>query len=355
VAKIKKKLEKAKMPEKITNCVAFYGKEEIVNVYMDYIANSYFKTTYKKIHIDCSESNEEFLLNNLVSVDLFAPNRCLIIQNMTARHKEVFCHAMQTIAKTPNLLCLIKYDEASTDLLFQTLKKTNLTYDCNIPIDYYGKVDYERLRKLQAHVESLFNGVLFKDNGAIEQIIYGCGYNLAMITQESHKIKAYYSGVPITEQELQLIMADNASTNIFKLVESMENNVPKETFRILSMLINNYGLDFAELCGFIINKLRLLCHVAEYCENGYSYDDIILSQMKLDANELYGEDNGIITYHPFVINMASKTAKRIGKDRLFELYDMFYLVYMNTRSLKNSQKVLFVDFLLKYFYNKGIY
>jgi hypothetical protein len=77
--------------------------------------------------------------------------------------------------------------------------------------------------------------------------------------------------------------------------------------------------------------------------------------MKLDANELYGEDNGIITYHPFVINMASKTANRIGKDRLFELYDMFYLVYMNTRSLKNSQKVLFVDFLLKYFYNKGIY
>lgn len=339
---MKKSISKQELPKNVKNVYICYGKEEIANLYSDFISKNYFKDlSFKKVCLDYNEIGEKELLEELLSFDLFAKHHYFVIKGLGKGTTDFLSCFIGSLSKfTSNLYIIYSeelYDENSK--VVKILKKQGLVQNFNLPFDIYGNIDDDKYKNLLMDVKKRLKnyGVLVENYDiASSMFAYYCGYNLAFIEQEILKVSYYVDpkDKKLSFDEISNILPDGYYSNKYKVIEYLYKGDFDNAYKMSFVLISNNTATEGEIVGLMVNRIRWLCLVKDflYCD-GY---DAIVNCINQNITSLLGDKESFSTVfksNPMFVMYLLPLCKKLNCSELNNVYDKLYDIYENMKRL----------------------
>jgi DNA polymerase III delta subunit len=239
------------------NVIVTVGEE---NYYRDQIRNKIILSNKDLdiIRFDAKENEENEILNNLTSKDLFSSKRIFIIKNFTEIKKLDFL-----LEKSFSDIILLDADKKAKSKNFKEIEKKFLFIECLKPNLWDQETDAVNKIKLMLNKEGL---IISPD---ISKYLYShLGYNLYRIMREIQKIvllKQNDTNKNISKEDIDSICVSNINYNIFDIIDKILEGNKKEAIDIMNRLFvyeNNSGILLISLWYSHFESL-LLCQKRE--------------------------------------------------------------------------------------------
>lgn len=289
--------------DKKSNIFLFYGEDN----YSSYQKLKSWQTAFSQKYgensfietIEGKSLNPAEFTTNIEAVPFLTEKRLIIVKDFLDRGKqEDQKKVAEHLEKVSDTCILVFFETEIPDkrtILFQRLKKV-------------GKIEYfPMLTPLQ--IENFIKNKAKESQINISQPVISylaayLGQNLWNIYNELEKLKIYASGKEVSKEMIEELVTPSLSASIFKLTDAIAAKNPKQSIKILQILIDS-GEDISKIFFMIVRHFRILiqiCDMVNKKENQFS----ITKKLKL---------------HPFVVQNTSNQAKNFNLEKLEKIYE----------------------------------
>lgn len=186
----------------------------------------------------------------------------------------------------------------------------------------FTQIDASRMKpnELQAILPRLFPDIKIHPAAAYTLINF-CGSDMAAISNELIKLKAYKNGGTITESDIKLMVSDNAENEIYELTNALALRNNARAYEILDRFVSRnvaYAYMLAALCG----QYRRMLYAALSP----------LSDAELSAATGVNE---------YAVKKAREAASKYTKARLKDILDTLIAAEFNFKSGVMSEETAF--------------
>ena len=274
------------------------------------------------------------------SKGLFFEKQLVIIKNLLKISKKDF------ISDTVDFLKSLKniFEDKDLVVVFWEKGKTNeknelfkvLNDKTGLPA---GRAKSQKFDLLSgAKLSSWINSELEKENNkmkispkAIEKLAAYSGGELAVIQNEIKKLANYKNEGIIDENDVELLVKEKISSNIFEAIEAISSGNKKQALKLLHDQLQK-GEDPIYLLMMYVYQFRNFLKVSEYTERGERNGYDIAKKAGL---------------HPFVVQKILGQIHRFSPERLKNIYQKLQIIDEKIKTGKGEVKVELDRFIVE--------
>jgi len=244
-------------------------------------------------HFEYNFDNAVELINLCNTNSLFSQKKVIIINNDSLMNK----------AEQKELMDYLNNPNPQTILIFN-LNIVNLDQRKKIykMIKSKGVVEcFNREKDVFKICKEHFNGYHISDQ-TLHLLLKKTGNNLAIIENESQKLKTFCLDKTINDNDIELVTSQYFQPDIFNLLDAIINQDTKNAIKAYQDIIK-YNEDTTKIIVLVANQLRLIYQTKELFESGYSINEI--------ANKL--------KVHPYRVKLAYQKSYLYNEKQIFKL------------------------------------
>ena len=221
-----------------------------------------------KYDLEINSLNE--ILDDANTVSLFSNNKLIIVENAS-----IFSRVQNK--KIENIEILEKYlkNSNSTILIFiNNNEKIDSAKKIVKFIKEKGVIkEFNPLKNINNIVKKMFDDYKISDSN-INLLINRVGNNLELIYQEVEKLKVYkINDKLITNKDIEDVVVENISIDIFKFVDDIINKNKKEAIKTYKELLK-LNEEPIKIISLLASKFRLMYQANKLAKKGYTEENI---------------------------------------------------------------------------------
>ena len=244
--------------------------------------NNIEEINISKYDLEINGLNE--ILDDANTVSLFSNNKLIIVEN-------AYIFSRTQNKKIDNLEILENYLKNNSDTIIIFINN-------NEKIDNVKKIvklikekgiikEFNPLKNINSTVKNMFDDYKISDN-AINLLIDRVGNKLELIYQEVKKLKIYKNDDKIiTDTDIEDVVVENISVDIFKFVDDIINKNKKEAIKSYKELLK-INEEPIKIVALLASKFRLMYQASKLAKKGYTEEDI----------------SGILGVHKYPVHLA---------------------------------------------------
>ena len=248
-----------------------YGKElflidkEIKNIINK---NRIEEINISKYDLELNTLNE--ILDDANTVSLFSNNKLIIVEN-------AFIFSRVQNKKIVNVEMLENYLKNTNDTIIIFINN-------NEKIDSVKKIvklikengvikEFNPSKNINSIIKNMFDNYKISDS-SINLLIDRVGNNLELLYQEVEKLKIYkIDDKIITNEDIEDVVVENISVDIFKFVDDIINKNKKEAIKTYKELLK-LNEEPIKIIALLASKFRLMYQANKLAKKGYTEESI---------------------------------------------------------------------------------
>ncbi|MBR6689983.1 MAG: DNA polymerase III subunit delta [Bacilli bacterium] len=230
--------------------------------------NNIEEINISKYDLELNSLNE--ILDDANTVSLFSNNKLIIVEN-------AYIFSRVQNKKIYNIEILENYLKNSSDTII-------IFININEKIDSVKKIvklikekgvikEFNLLKNINTTVKSMFDDYKISDS-SINLLIDRVGNSLELIYQEVEKLKIYkINDKTITNKDIEDVVVENISIDIFKFVDDIINKNKKEAIKTYKELLK-LNEEPIKIVALLASKFRLMYQASILAKKGYTEESI---------------------------------------------------------------------------------
>jgi len=241
----------------------------------------------------------ESFTSQVQTMALFAATRLIVINQIFDAHKEVQNEIKEYLPSISQSAVVVFVHVGEPDKrfsLFKALNKPKIS-------QYFTKIESGELNRFTLDLATSYGGKF--ENGALSYLIESVGSDLWQISNEVEKLTTYKGNLPITREDIDLLVSKNLFANAFALADAMTSGDKTRAFRELDALISSGEMPL-KILGAINYQFRLIALIKDELEQNHSSYEIA----------------GRLKIRPFQVQKAIGFAKTVSWQELSKIYEL---------------------------------
>lgn len=271
--------------------------------------------------MDGGEKNAAEIQSALESVPFLTDKRLIIIKNFLnsapAKEQEKIAERLENI---PETTVAVFYEEELPDkrtTLFRALKNKGTLKEFTLfsdrefmewieqqAIKYHTRLAPETAKKL------------------LEQV----GPDLWSLENEIQKLGAYCRNRAVTPQDIELLIAPNLTTSIFKMTDAISQKNVEQAIKIFHLLTEN-AEPIMTIFAMLARHFRLLLLINDLKKQNYRTNEIYGEMKKYDPKA-----------HPYAISIATGQAQNFKMEELKKIYELLLKLDLDMKTGEIQQE-----------------
>lgn len=166
---------------------------------------------------------------------------------------------------------------------------------------------------------------------AVEKLVVYTGGDLQLLSGEIKKIASYKETGIIEEKDIETLVKEKVSSNIFETIEALSSKNKKLALKLLHNQIQN-GDDPFYIFSMYVYQFRNFLKVSEYHERGERNNYDIAKKAGL---------------HPLVVKKILEQIPRFSQEKLKEIYKKLQIIDEKTKTGKSDIKLELDRFIVE--------
>ena len=242
--------------------------------------------------MDGTEKNAAEIQSALETMPFLTDRRLIIIKNFlnsaSAKEQEKIAEKLENISETT---IAVFYEEEMPDkrtTLFRALKNKGTLKEFALFSD----------RKLMEWIEQQavkYNTRFTPETG--KKLLEQVGPDLWSLENEIQKLGAYCKNRAVTPQDIEMLVAPNLTTSVFKMTDAISQKNVEQAIKIFHLLTEN-AEPIMTIFAMLARHFRLLLLMNDLKKQNYRTNEIYGEMKKYDPKA-----------HPYAISIATGQAK----------------------------------------------
>jgi DNA polymerase-3 subunit delta len=260
---------------------------------------------------DCTqqENSIRHIVDTINTPNLLAPKRLVICKNLISAYPSDEQKKMLEYLKKKKELGEDK-DVVAIFWEEEKVKKNNALYkflvskESGVKSQNFEKLTGTKLETWALRMVKEISPNTQISGRALSKLISYCDGDNFLLSREIEKLIAYAGEEMISENDVDLLVKANLSTNIFQMVEALGANNKKEALSLFHSHLQN-GDDPFYLLSMFFYQFRNMLKISDFAERGMSQEYEIARETKL---------------HPYVVKKTLSQLRNFSFEKLKEIY-----------------------------------